>query len=108
MNLNDDAEDKKIQKYRWPLEVALWVCILFYMLCGCAQPQIIQPPIITEVDKPVSIRCITSAPDRPLYATEKLLPTATDLEYGDALAADWVLSRSYEKELEIDVQACIK
>ena len=82
--------------------------IMLIALSACAPAPVVQAPIVTEIDKPVSVRCIAAAPVRPLYATEKLLPTASDLEYGDALAGDWVLSRGYEKELELAVQACLK
>jgi hypothetical protein len=77
------------------------------MLAGCAStaPQH-QPPV--EVDKVVAIRCIKTAPARPPYATERLSEGATDIQYADALALDWVLSRGYEKELEAAVQACLK
>jgi len=43
---------------------------------------------------------------RPDYATEHLAPSASDIDYGDALATDWVRSRGYEGELEAVVQGC--
>lgn len=52
--------------------------------------------------------CIKAAPTRPSYATEALPTTARDIQYGDGLAGDWVLSRGYERELEIAVAACMR
>ena len=81
--------------------------ILCLLLAGCSTtaPQH-QPPV--EVDKVVTVRCIRMAPTRPVYATEKLGQDASDIQYADALALDWVLSRGYEKELEAAVLACLK
>jgi|GEM_PF-6118105 len=83
------------------------ILILLILLTGCAGQQVRQPVAI-EVDKVVAVKCIKTAPVRPSYATEQLPTTATDIQYGDALAGDWVLSRGYEKELEIAVHACIE
>jgi hypothetical protein len=80
------------------------ICLL---LVGCATTPEIRPPAAVEVDKIVTVQCIKTAPVRPTYATEKLPATATNLQYGDALASDWVLSRGYEGELEFAVQACL-
>lgn len=80
--------------------------LILLLLAGCStQPQ--QAPAI-EVSKVVSVRCIKQAPVRPAYLTEALGPAATDIQVGDALAVDWVLSRGYEKELEAAVLACLK
>jgi hypothetical protein len=77
------------------------------LLAGCAT-QPVHPPLTVEVDKVVTVRCVKVMPTRPLYATEKLTKEATDIQYGDALAVDWVLSRGYEKELEVAVKACLE
>lgn len=105
---NKKSSDDKLSDLVYVVGFLVGLFFLLSVLAGCSTAPVVQVPVVTEVDKPVSVRCIAAAPTRPLYATEKLLPTATDLEYGDALAGDWVLSRGYEKELEIAVQACLK
>lgn len=82
--------------------------LILVLLAGCAAKPEIRQPAAIEVDKAVAVKCIKEAPARPSYATERLPPQATDIQYGDALAGDWVLSRGYERELEIAVQACVK
>jgi hypothetical protein len=81
--------------------------LILLLLAGCATKPELRAPAAIEVDKIVTIACVKSAPVRPAYATEQLPTTATDIQMGDALAGDWVLSRGYERELEIAVQACI-
>lgn len=80
--------------------------LILLLLAGCAS-QPAQQSAAVEVSKVVSVRCIKQAPVRPTYATEQLGAEATDIQYGDALAVDWVLSRGYEKELEAAVKACL-
>jgi hypothetical protein len=77
------------------------------LLAGCATKPELRAPAAIEVNKIVAIKCIKTAPVRPAYATEQLPTSATDIQYGDALAGDWVLSRGYEREMEIAVQACV-
>lgn len=81
--------------------------LILLLLAGCAGPEVRAPAAI-EVDKVVAVKCIKTAPLRPSYATEALPITASDFQIGDALAGDWVLSRGYEKELEIAVHGCIQ
>lgn len=80
--------------------------LILLLLAGCATKPEFRPPAAIEVDKIVTVNCIKAAPVRPVYATEQLPMTATDIQYGDALAGDWVLSRGYERELEVAVKAC--
>lgn len=75
-------------------------------LVGCASKPELRQPAAIEVDKVVVEKCVKTAPKRPIYATEALSAIATDIDYGDALAGDWILSRGYERELEIIAQAC--
>jgi hypothetical protein len=81
--------------------------LILLLLAGCATKPEMRAPAAIEVDKIVAVKCIKAAPVRPTYATEQLPTTATDIQYGDALAGDWVLSRGYEREMEIAVQACV-
>lgn len=82
--------------------------LILLLLTGCAGQQAeVRPPAAVEVDKVVTVRCIKDAPMHPHYATEALPSTATDIQYGDALAGDWILSRGYEKVLEAAVLACL-
>ena len=74
------------------------------LLAGCAN---VPAPTIQYVDRPVAVNCIPAAPARPLYDTERLTTAATDLQFADALANDWVLSRGYEAKLEAAVAACL-
>jgi L-aminopeptidase/D-esterase-like protein len=76
-------------------------------LAGCANMKPATPPPVI-VDKAVGVNCIKEKPVRPDYATERLTAANSDLEYGDALAGDWVLSRKYEGTLEAAVTACLK
>lgn len=71
--------------------------------CGSAPPK----PETVTVEVPVAVNCVAAMPARPFYETEQLGPAATDLQFGDALAVDWVLSRGYEKKLEAAVMACL-
>jgi uncharacterized lipoprotein len=81
--------------------------LILLLLAGCATKPEVRQPATIEVDKAVAVTCIKAAPERPVYVTEQLPPTATDIQFGDALAVDWVRSRAYEKELEIAVRACV-
>lgn len=81
--------------------------LILLLLAGCATKPEVRVPATIEVDKAVAISCIKAAPVRPVYVTEQLPETATDIQFGDALAVDWVRSRAYEKELEIAVQGCV-
>lgn len=83
------------------------VLMLAMVLAGCATKPELRAPAAIEVDKVVAVKCIKSAPIRPVYATEALPSSATNIQYGDALAGDWVLSRGYEREMEIAVKACV-
>lgn len=74
-------------------------------LPGCAA---VAPTPIQYVDRPVAVNCIPAAPTRPLYETERLPASASDLQFADALANDWVLSRGYEANLELAVRACLQ
>lgn len=82
--------------------------LILLLLAGCATKPEVRAPAAIEVDKIVVVKCIKAAPVRPAYATEHLPTTATDIQYGDALASDWVLSRGYEREMEIAVGACVQ
>lgn len=79
-----------------------------FALAGCAAAPEVRAPLAIEVDKAVSVPCVEAAPARPVYLTEQLAVDATDIQYGDALAIDWVRSRGYERELEVAVLACVK
>lgn len=78
--------------------------ILCMLLAGCATQ--FRPPATVEVDKPVLVKCATSIPVRPNYRTEHLLPSATDLEYADALILDWIDAMPYEALLRAGLEAC--
>jgi hypothetical protein len=82
--------------------------LFLLLLAGCATRPEVRTPIAYEVDKVVAVSCVKATPMRPTYDTEHLPATATDLQFGDALAVDWVRSRGYEKELEAVVAACVK
>lgn len=82
--------------------------ILLLLLAGCATKPEVRAPAAIDVSQVVAVKCIKVAPVRPSYATEALAATASDIQYGDALAGDWVLSRGYERELEIAVRACVE
>ncbi len=84
------------------------VALALIALTGCATQTEVARTAAVEVDKVVTVRCIKEAPRRPAYRTELLPATASDVEYGDALAIDWVASRSYEREMEMAVSACLK
>lgn len=81
--------------------------LILLLLAGCTTKPELRAPAAIEVDKIVAVKCIKAAPLRPIYVTEQLPETASDIQYGDALAVDWVRSRAYEKELEIAVRACV-
>lgn len=81
--------------------------LILLLLAGCAAKPELRPPAAIEVDKIVAVKCIKTKPARPTYATEQLPTTATDIQMGDALAGDWVLSRGYEREMEIVIDACV-
>jgi hypothetical protein len=81
--------------------------LILLLLAGCATKPELRAPAAIEVDKVVAVKCIKTAPARPIYVTEQLPETASDIQYGDALAVDWVRSRAYERELEIAVRACV-
>jgi hypothetical protein len=75
-------------------------------LTGClGTAPVKQEPVI--VYKQVAINCIKSAPVRPAYKTESLLADASDFAYADALADDWLSSRTYEGQMEAAVNACL-
>lgn len=82
--------------------------LILLLLAGCAARPELRTPTTIEVNRAVAVRCIGTAPARPVYLTEQLAPAATDIQYGDALAIDWVRSRAYEGELEVAVRACTK
>lgn len=82
--------------------------MMMLLLAGCAARPEVRAPAAIEVDKLVTVRCVKEAPARPAYATEALASSATDVQYGDALAVDWAMSRGYERALEAAVRACIQ
>lgn len=73
------------------------------LLVGCGTKPAL-PPI--EVRMPVVVPCLGSVPTRPAYATETLPKSATDIQFGDALAGDWIASRGYEAKLETAIAGC--
>lgn len=84
------------------------VALIFLLLAGCATKPELRQSATVEVHDAVAVSCIKTKPARPNYLTEQLPPTATDIQYADALAVDWPLSRKYEGLLEIAVQACVQ
>lgn len=82
---------------------AALIALLALSGCAGAPPK----PETVTVEVPVAVTCVAAMPVRPVYQTELLGPSATDLQYGDALGVDWVMSRGYESKLEAAVKACL-
>lgn len=84
------------------------VLLLCVLLSGCGSMGTIKmKPDVIENNMPVATNCIKAEIQRPDYWTEKLSPTATDLEYADALAHDWPLAKAYEDKMANAVRACL-
>ncbi len=76
------------------------------VLTGClGTAPVNRDPVI--VYKPIAINCIETAPVRPQYKTESLPDNASDFVAADALADDWLSSRTYEGLMEAAVNACL-
>ncbi len=83
--------------------IVVLVAVLF-SVTGCTTPP---APVTTEVRVPITVKCVTVMPAKPVYRTPTLPPNATGYDKVRALALDWVDSRKYESLLEIGLTACL-
>lgn len=65
-----------------------------------------QQQTVVETKIPVTVKCVTEMPAKPVYATPMLQADASDYDKVSALASDWVRSRIYEPKLEAALAAC--
>lgn len=77
----------------------LLACVLGLVACTT-------PPATKEVLVPVPVKCVTTVPERPDFATAKLSPTATDFQKVIAITTDWLLYKTYVPKLEAGLTAC--
>lgn len=83
-------------------------CGLLVTLAGCksAPTTITSPPVVHEVQVPVSVPCKTETPTKPAFAVDAL-PLGADIwEQMQALRAERIQRKGYERELEAAVAAC--
>lgn len=77
--------------------------LLLVPLVGCSTAR----PAIQTVRVPVRTPCIGALPPRPLFATQTLMPGASDGEKVLAIARDLPVHLKYESALEAALAACL-
>lgn len=79
------------------------ILLLCLLAAGCGA---VKPPATVRVEIPIPIPCKVVVPDPPVFAVDALPLNAGIWDMMNALRADRIQRRAYEKSLEAAVKAC--